>query len=145
MEKRTDAVLLLLSKDTEMPPTHQRPREEKPFALIKLEVDLKVPLPITKEEFDNIVVITDPCRNYAEMHPIRGQTRPQENVDVERINRTMGEALTKLEEKHPNRWFQHLPDVQLAHNTAVHTNTGVSPYELVFKDQLRSKFEILTL
>ncbi|CAB3998885.1 Transposon Ty3-G Gag-Pol poly [Paramuricea clavata] len=174
-------------------PIHQRPKEEKPFALI--EVDLKGPLPRTKEGFDNIVVITDPCTKYAEMHPIRGQTsqvvcktlmgwisryglpnkvhsdngpcfisetfeqfcitqgiehtfsppyRPQGNAGVERINRTMGEALTKLVDKHPNRWSQHLPDVQLAYNTAVHTSTGVSPYELVFKEHPRSKFEIIT-
>jgi hypothetical protein len=174
-------------------PIHQRPKEEKPFALI--EVDLKGPLPRTKEVFDNIVVITDPCTKYAEMHPIRGQTsqvvcktlmgwisryglpnkvhsdngpcfisetfeqfcitqgiehtfsppyRPQGNAGVERINRTMGEALTKLVDKHPNRWPQHLPDVQLAYNTAVHTSTGVSPYELVFKEHPRSKFEIIT-
>ncbi|CAB4015791.1 Retrovirus-related Pol poly from transposon 412 [Paramuricea clavata] len=174
-------------------PIHQRPKEEKPFALI--EVDLKGPLPRTKEGFDNIVVITDPCTKYAEMHPIRRQTsqvvcktlmgwisryglpnkvhsdngpcfisetfeqfcitqgiehtfsppyRPQGNAGVERINRTMGEALTKLADKHPNRWSQHLPDVQLAYNTAVHTSTGVSPYELVFKEHPRSKFEIIT-
>ncbi|CAB4041021.1 RNA-directed DNA polymerase, partial [Paramuricea clavata] len=56
----------------------------------------------------------------------------------------MGEALTKLVDKHPNRWSQHLPDVQLAYNTAVHTSTGVSPYKLVFKEHPRSKFEIIT-
>ncbi|CAB4026400.1 zinc finger MYM-type 1-like [Paramuricea clavata] len=56
----------------------------------------------------------------------------------------MGEALTKLVDKDPNRWSQHLPDVQLAYNTAVHTSTRVSPYELVFKEHLRSKFEIIT-
>jgi hypothetical protein len=70
---------------------------------------------------------------------------PQGNADVERINRTMGETLTKLADKHPNRWYQHLPGVQLAYNTAVHTNTGVSPYELVFKEQPQSKIEILTI
>ena len=53
-------------------PIHQRPKEEKPFVLI--EVDLKGPLPRTNEGFDNIFVITDPCTKYAEMHPIRGQT-----------------------------------------------------------------------
>ena len=53
-------------------PIHQRPREEKPFALI--EVDLKGSLPRTKEGFDNIVVITDPHTKYAKMDPIRGQT-----------------------------------------------------------------------
>jgi hypothetical protein len=53
----------------------------------------------------------------------------------------MGEALTKLVD---NRWSRHVPDVQLAYNTAVHTSTEVSPYELVFKEHPRSKFEIIT-
>ncbi|CAB4022948.1 Hypothetical predicted protein [Paramuricea clavata] len=30
------------------------------------------------------------------------------------------------------------------YNTAVHTSTGVSPYELVFKEHPRSKFELIT-
>lgn len=171
-------------------PLHQRPKETKPFALI--EVDLKGPLPKTREGYDNIVVITDPCTKYSEMHPIRGQTseavcrtlrgwisryglpnkvhsdngpcfisatfeqlcttqniehtfshpyRPQGNAGVERINRTMGEALTKLVDKHPKQWSERLPDVQLAYNTATHTSTGAAPYELVFKEHPRSKFE----
>jgi hypothetical protein len=166
MQKHASAVLL--AQGHRKAPIHQRPKEEKPFVLI--EVDLKGPSPRTNEGFDNIVVITDPCTKYAEMHPIRGQTsqvvcktlmgwisryglpnkvhsdngpcfisetfeqfcitqgiehifsqpyRPQGNAGVERINRTMGEALTKLVDKHPNRWSQHLPDVQLAYNTAV--------------------------
>ena len=39
-------------------PIHQRPRELKQFTLIG--VDLKGPLPRTKEGYDNIVVIADP-------------------------------------------------------------------------------------
>ena len=35
-------------------------------------------------------------------------------------------------------------NVQLAYNTAVHTSTGVSPYEPVFNEHPRSKFEIIT-
>jgi hypothetical protein len=68
--RRCDATLVQGHRNASI---HQRPREEKPFALI--EVDLKIPLPRTKERFDNILVITDPCRKYAEMHSIRGQTR----------------------------------------------------------------------
>jgi transposase InsO family protein len=82
------------------------------------------------------------CITQGNEHTFSPNYRPQRNADVERINRTMGEALTKLADKHPNRWSQHLPDVQLAYNTAVHTNTRVSPYELVFKEQPQSKIEI---
>ena len=56
----------------------------------------------------------------------------------------MGEALTKLVNKHQKEWSEHLPDVQLAYNSAEHASTGVSPYELVYKEHPRSKFEMLT-
>jgi hypothetical protein len=143
MQKHASAVLL--AQGHRKAPIHQRPKEEKPFVLI--EVDLKGPSPRTNEGFDNIVVITNPCTKYAEMHPIREQNsqvvcktlmgwisryglpnkvhsdngtcfisetfeqlcitqgiehtssqpyRLQGNAGVERINRTMGESLTKL-------------------------------------------------
>ena len=56
----------------------------------------------------------------------------------------MGEALTKVLNKHPKKWSEHLPDVQLAYNSAEHASTGTSPYELVYKEQPRSKFEMFT-
>ena len=45
----------------------------KQFALI--EVDLKGPLPRTKEDYDNIVVIADPTTKYVEMHLISLRSR----------------------------------------------------------------------
>ena len=179
-----------LSQCRQNAPLHQRSKEAKPFALV--EVDLKGPIPITKERYDKIVVITDPSTKYAEMHPIRGQIaeavcktmrdwvsryglpeiidsdngpwfvshtfaqfctdhgiehtysppyRSQGNAEVERLNRTMWEALSNLVDKHPRKWSEHLPDVQLAYNTATHASTGVVPYELVFKECPRPKFE----
>ena len=173
-------------------PIHQRPREVKQFAL--REVDLKGPLPRTKEDYDNMVVIADPTTKYVEMHLIRGQTsevvcrvlkgwiscyglpkklhsnnrpcfvttsfkqfcadhsiehtlsppyHPQANMGVEKINRTV-EALTKLVNKHPKKWSENLPDIQLAYNSAEHASTGTLPYELVYKENPRSKFEMFT-
>ena len=70
--KNVQTLCATLAQGHRKAPIHQRPRKEKPFALI--EVDLKGSLPRTKEGFDNIVVITDPYTKYAEMDPIRGQT-----------------------------------------------------------------------
>ena len=56
----------------------------------------------------------------------------------------MGEALTKLVNKHPKKWSEHLPDVQLAYNSTERASTGTSPYELVYKERSRSKFEMFT-
>ena len=46
--------------------------------------------------------------------------------------------------KRPKKWSQHLPDVQLAYNSAEHASTGTSPYKLVYKEYPRSKFEMFT-
>ena len=46
--------------------------------------------------------------------------------------------------EHPKEWSKHLTDVQLAYNSAEHASTGVSPYELVYKEHPRSRFEMLT-
>ena len=56
----------------------------------------------------------------------------------------MGEALTKLVNNHPKKWSEHLPDVQLAYNSAEHSSIGTAPYELVYKEHPRFKFEMLT-
>lgn len=56
----------------------------------------------------------------------------------------MEEALTNLVNKHPKKRSEQLPDVQLAYNSAEHASTGTSPYELVYKEYPRSKFEMLT-
>ena len=57
-------------------------------------------------------------------HTYRSQYRLQGNAGVERLNRTMGETLCKLVNKHPRQWSEQLPDVQLPYNTATHARTG---------------------
>ena len=84
------------------------------------------------------------CTNHSIEHTLSPPYRPLANAGVERINRTMGEALTKIVNKHPKEWSEHLPDVELAYNSAEDASTGVSPYELVYKEHPRSKFEMLT-
>ena len=84
------------------------------------------------------------CADHGIEHTLSPPYPPQANAGVERIHRTMGEALTKLVNKHPKKWSEHLSDVQLAYNSAEHTSTGTSPYELVSKEYPRSKFEMFT-
>ena len=83
------------------------------------------------------------CADHDIEHTLSPPYRPQANAGVERIKRTMGEALTNLVKKHPKKWSQHLPDVQLPYNSAEHASTGTSPYKLVYKEYPRSKFECL--
>ena len=68
------------------------------------------------------------CADDGIEHALSLPYRPKAYARVERINRTMGEALTKLVNKHPKKWPEHLPDVQLAYNSAEHASTGTSPY-----------------
>ena len=44
-------------------------------------------------------------------HTLSPLYQPEANTEVERINRTMGEALTKLVNKHPKKWSENLLDV----------------------------------
>ena len=78
------------------------------------------------------------CDDHGIEHTLSPPYRAEANVGVERINRTMGEALTKLVNKHPKKWSEHLPDIQLAYNSAEHASTRTSPYELVYKEHPRS-------
>ena len=89
------------------------------------------------EDLDNL------CKEYGIEHTFSDPYRPQGNSGVERLNRTMAEAITKLADNHPSSWPDHLPDVQLAYNAAKHSSTGVAPYKLVFKAHPRTKFDMV--
>ena len=82
------------------------------------------------------------CADHDIEHTLSPPYHPQANAGVERIKRTMGEALTNLVNKRPKKWSQHLPDAQLAYNSAEHASIGT--YKLVCKEHPRSKFEMFT-
>ena len=63
------------------------------------------------------------CADHDIEHTLSPPYHPQANAGVERIKRTMGEALTNLVNKRPKKWSQHLPDVQLAYNSVEHAST----------------------
>ena len=60
-----------LSQGKRQAPLHVRPKESRPFQLVK--TDLKGPLPKARNGFNNILVIMDPATKFAEMHPITDQ------------------------------------------------------------------------
>ena len=51
---------------------------------------------------------------------------------VERVNRTIQEALSKYIDKNQENWDIHLPSVTFGLNTAPHTSTQYSPYEILY-------------
>ena len=50
---------------------------------------------------------------------------------VERFNRTLLQLLHSYTEQQ-EEWERYLPYVLFAYHTAVHTSTGVSPFEMMF-------------
>ena len=111
-----------------------------------VEVNLKGPLPRSKEGYDNIVVIAVPTTKYAEMHSIGGQTSEVVcRVIKGRISRYG--LLKKLHSDNGpcfvNTSFQQFcADDDIEHTLSPLYRT--SPYELVYKEHPRSKFEMFT-
>jgi hypothetical protein len=57
---------------------------------------------------------------------------PECNGEVERQNRTLKSMLACYVNNNHNDWDLFLPSVTFAYNTAVHSTTGKSPFEVVF-------------
>ena len=63
---------------------------------------------------------------------------------VERFNRTLLQLLRTYTETQ-DEWERYLPFVLFAYRTAVHTSTGVSPFELMFgRSPVQNPFPALT-
>lgn len=57
---------------------------------------------------------------------------PRANGSVERKNRVINEYLRAFTVKKPDSWAQLLPLYMFSYNTAVHSTTGFSPFELLY-------------
>lgn len=57
---------------------------------------------------------------------------PRSNGNVERKNRNINEYLRAFTAKKPDSWAQLLPLYMFSYNTAVHSTTGFSPFELLY-------------
>lgn len=63
---------------------------------------------------------------------------PQANGQVERVNRVLRPALSKLSESHDQSdWYLQLSKIEYALNNTVHTTTGVTPSVLLFGTEQR--------
>src|SRR5262249_48381822 len=80
------------------------------------------------------------------IHHIRTTAyHPQTNGLVERFHRTLKTMLRMyLDLDGPgNTWDEYVPEVCLAHNTAIHDRIGKSPFELMYGVEARIPFETL--
>lgn len=57
---------------------------------------------------------------------------PRGNGQIERVNRSVLEIISKLSSSEPEKWFKFVPNVQKAINSHIHESTRKSPFELMF-------------
>ena len=77
-------------------------------------------------------VITHLCELYGVQKLRTSPYHAQTNGQVERINQTIICMIGKLEEDKEACWSEHLPELLMAHNATCSTETGYSPYYLLF-------------
>eukprot|EP00118_Oscarella_pearsei_P007903 m.39733 g.39733 ORF g.39733 m.39733 type:complete len:125 (+) comp32800_c0_seq1:387-761(+) len=70
------------------------------------------------------------CDRFGMQHFKSAPYHPQGNGKVERLNRSLGDALAKLVEETQRDWHQRLPEVQLALNSAIHDSIKDSPFHV---------------
>ena len=67
---------------------------------------------------------------------------PQNDGQTERFNRTLNDMLSQYVSKNEKDWDKWLPNVLFAYRSAVHSTTGVSPFEMLYGRRPRLPIEL---
>ncbi|GJW71822.1 putative reverse transcriptase domain-containing protein [Tanacetum coccineum] len=70
---------------------------------------------------------------------------PQTDGQIEVVNRSLGNLLHSLVGDHPKAWDHKLPQAEFAHNHAVNSSTGFSPFHVVYGLSPRGPLDLLAL
>ena len=87
------------------------------------------------KQFESIV-ITELCQKLGILKTRATSYYPASDGQVERLNQTLIEVLSKYAEMNHRRWDDHLPLVLLAYNSSVHDSTSLSPAMMTYAREL---------
>ena len=89
---------------------------------------------LSSDRADNLIgnIIRETCKLFRVNKIDIAAYHPEANAHVERVHRVYNDAISKYLNAKQDNWDVYLPYIQWAYRTAKHSETGATPYELVF-------------
>nr|GEV99549.1 transposon Ty3-I Gag-Pol polyprotein [Tanacetum cinerariifolium] len=100
---------------------------------VDISMDIVLGLPRTQWGIDYVFVVVD------------STAHPQTDGQSEEVNRTLGNMIRCLYGKKPKLWDVSLAQAEFAYNSLVHSSTGFSPFEVVYKTSPRHMVDLIDL
>nr|AAQ56455.1 putative integrase [Oryza sativa Japonica Group] len=89
-----------------------------------------------------VLVATDYFTKWAEAVPLKNMTHTKANGQTESSNKTLLKLVKKKIEEHPKRWYEVLSEALWAHRISKHGATKVTPFELVYGQEVVLPVEV---
>nr|GEZ53992.1 RNA-directed DNA polymerase [Tanacetum cinerariifolium] len=138
------------------------PVPESPW--VNIPMDFVLGLPRTQRGVDSVFVVVDrfskmahfiPCKKTLDVADIARRlgtslnfsniAHPQTDGQSELVNRTLGNMIRCLCGEKPKLWDVSLAESKFAYNSAIHSSTGFSPFEVVYETSLRHVADLVDL
>ncbi|GJY53831.1 putative CCCH-type zinc finger family protein [Tanacetum coccineum] len=133
-------------------------------AFVDISMNFVLGLPRTQRGVDFVFVVVErfskmahfiPCKKTSDAAHIARRlgaslnfsstAHPQTDGQTEVVNRTLGNMIRCLCEKNPKLWDVSLAQDEFAYNSAVHSSTRFSPFEVVYKTSPRHVVDLVDL
>jgi len=88
-------------------------------------------------------VVRELCERYDIKRVLISPYHPQSNGMVERLNGTIGTALSKLAEEHKDSWDEYLALTLFAYRTTPQSSTNTTPFYLVYGREARLPIDLV--